>query len=394
MHRTRRALISALLATLTIAGTVGGATAATAATTPGATPLVTASDEAPSTRLSLPRPTGPYPVGTSTLHLVDHDRLDPWVPESGDRQLMVSMYYPAAVAVGRPSRYMTSDEATALLGGLGLGDVEAGALSGTRTHALVDAPPLPRPRALPLVVLSPGFTLSRATLTGLAEDLASRGYVVATVDHAHETYGTTFPGGRVTPCVACEVDAPDLGDRVTEGRSADVSFVLDRLTGPNPAWHGSWLIDSSRIAMVGHSVGGASAARTMLEDDRVDAGANMDGSFFTDLTGLDRPFLMLGAPGPGGADDPSWVREWEHLTGWKRWLALTGSGHFSFIDFPLLAAQLGVTDPSVPLAGDRSMEITRAYVGAFLDQHLRGRSRPLLDGPSEAFPEVTFKPAG
>ena len=30
-------------------------------------------------RLSLPAPTGPYPVGATELHLVDRDRADPWV---------------------------------------------------------------------------------------------------------------------------------------------------------------------------------------------------------------------------------------------------------------------------------------------------------------------------
>ncbi len=41
--------------------------------------------------------------------------------------------------------------------------------------------------ALPLIVLSPGFTMPRSTLTALAEDLASHGYVVAGVDHTYES---------------------------------------------------------------------------------------------------------------------------------------------------------------------------------------------------------------
>ncbi|WP_217369363.1 hypothetical protein [Nonomuraea antri] len=39
---------------------------------------------------SLPRPTGAHPVGTVTLHLVDHSRPDPWVPAEKTRQLMLS----------------------------------------------------------------------------------------------------------------------------------------------------------------------------------------------------------------------------------------------------------------------------------------------------------------
>lgn len=46
------------------------------------------------------------------------------------------------------------------------------ALSTTRTTAAADATPAGRQRALPLVVLSPGFSSPRSLLTALAEDLA------------------------------------------------------------------------------------------------------------------------------------------------------------------------------------------------------------------------------
>ncbi len=54
------------------------------------------------------------------------------------------------------------------------------------------------------MVLSPGFTNSRSTLTALAEDLASHGYVVAGIDHTYESFATAFPDGRVTTCLARE----------------------------------------------------------------------------------------------------------------------------------------------------------------------------------------------
>jgi predicted dienelactone hydrolase len=52
------------------------------------------------------------------------------------------------------------------------------------TSAVSAATPAGPQRSLPLVVLSPGFTSSRSTLTALAEDLASHGYVVAGIDPA------------------------------------------------------------------------------------------------------------------------------------------------------------------------------------------------------------------
>ncbi|MEO3819023.1 hypothetical protein [Plantactinospora sp. B24E8] len=42
-------------------------------------------------RPRLPAPTGPYPVGTTELHLVDHDRADPWVADR-PRELMISLW--------------------------------------------------------------------------------------------------------------------------------------------------------------------------------------------------------------------------------------------------------------------------------------------------------------
>ncbi|GIH94183.1 alpha/beta hydrolase family protein [Planobispora siamensis] len=342
--------------------------------------------------LALPEPTGPHPVGTTTLHLVDDSRPDPWVPTVKSRELMVSLWYPSRESRGRRAPYMTEKEAELLLKENGVDGMPARLLSGTRTNAVTGAAPLGRRRGLPLVVLSPGFGAPRTSLTGLAEDLASRGYVVAGIDHTYEAAGTTFPDGRTTTCVACR--AEDFGSKTTRGRAADVSFVLDRLTGEDPAWKHSGLIDPSRIAMAGHSIGGNSATWTMLNDPRVRAGINMDGSFWIPVPGkgLSRPFMLLGASEshePGGTD-PSWKRDWQRMTGWKRWLTVDGMGHLSFTDYaPLMAGRIDFEGFGT-LPGDRSMEITRRYVAAFLDLHLRERPQRLLDGPSRRHPEVRF----
>ncbi|WP_405452488.1 alpha/beta hydrolase family protein [Streptomyces erythrochromogenes] len=246
-------------------------------------------------------------------------------------------------------------------------------------------------------MLSPGFTMPRASLTTLAEDLASRGYVVAAVDHAYESDGTTFPGGRVLTCKACEQVFPDRSlHRVSDGRAQDVGFLLDRLTGPHSAWRYSWLIDAQRIGMAGHSIGGAAASAAMAADPRVDAGVNMDGTLFTPIPegGLGgRPLLMLGGDPallPPDFSDTSWEDNWPRLDGWKRWLTVTGAGHPAFTDWPVLGDEAGYPHPETPLSGTRSQQITRAYVGAFFDLHLRGMPAPRLDGPTAADPEVVF----
>lgn len=332
--------------------------------------------------LSLPAPTGPAAVGRATLALTDRGRVDPWVPEAGPRRLMVTLYYPAVRDTGRPAPYMDIAEAAALVDFAQLGpEFTAARLADTRTWSRVHARPLPGRR--PLVVLSPGFTVPRHTLTALAEDLASRGYTVAAVDHAFESVATKFPDG-VLPCAACGLPGQIGIAPIALNRGTDLTFVLDELRH-DPR------VDPRHVAVVGHSMGGDAAATTMRADHRVDAGVNLDGPMVpTDP--LDRPFLLLGTLDdhhPGGDFDPSWDTVWPHLTSWKRWLTTTDADHYSFTDLDLLAHQAGVDIP-MPLDPARGIDITRTYVAAFLDRHLRGIPQRLLAGPASDFPEITF----
>src|SRR6478752_7151805 len=289
----------------------------------------------------LPEPTGPSPVGTTSVCLNDVSRRHPWAAGVNTRELMVSLWYPAAPSDGPRARYMTPAESRLQLTSRGITGVPPDALSTVRTNAVSDAVPVGHEGSLPLVVLSPGFTNPRHTLTGLAEDLASHDYVVAGIDHTYESLATAFPDGRITTCLAREAPrrGPGFWEKVVTGRAADVSFVLGELTGAHPAGPGAGLIDPSRIAMAGHSAGGAAAIAAMLADSRIRAGIDMDGATHAPIPdgGLSRPFLFLGkqanyTPGSGIIASPdgkhvkgsviTWERDWKLLTGWKRWLVV------------------------------------------------------------------------
>ncbi|MGP3919152.1 alpha/beta hydrolase family protein [Nonomuraea sp. 10N515B] len=324
--------------------------------------------------LALPEPTGPKPVGTTSLHLIDSSRPDPWNPNAGERELLVTLWYPARKATGERAPYVTPQESAAIL--KPYENVPPDALTRVETHARREAPV--RGGRLPLVVMSPGFSFPRGSLTSLGEDLASKGYLVAAVEHTYESAATTFPDGRTTTCLAC-VKGQD-GAKVAASRVVDVRFVLDELA------KGRWgkAIDRSRIAMVGHSMGGNSAAHAMAADPRIKAGANLDGSFQPIVERLDRPFLLIGAPPqrtPDGSDQ-SWKKSWAGMTGPKRWITVAGTDHAAFVDYAVLRPPLGI--PAQELDGTRALRITRAHLAAFLDRHLRGKNTPV-----EAYPEVT-----
>ncbi|MEV4571544.1 hypothetical protein AB0K12_48025 [Nonomuraea sp. NPDC049419] len=208
------------------------AAAACLALTTACAPMACATTSTAATtdlHLQLPRPTGADPVGRDILSLVDTSRKDPWVPASGPRRLMLSLHYPARSATGDPAPYMTKEEAASLIQrkapGTGL---TAEAISGTRTYARTGA--RPEPGRHPLVVLSPGLGLPRAGLTALAEDLASRGYVVASIDHAYESSGTTFPGAGLLTCAPlCEQPKPPEGGKaaITTNRACATASSSD-----------------------------------------------------------------------------------------------------------------------------------------------------------------------
>ncbi|MFD5432657.1 alpha/beta hydrolase family protein [Kitasatospora sp. NPDC127067] len=401
MKRNRR--ISAV-AVLTLAALVTGTGAGFAATTtPSATPVAThAFDTAPATATAptrsfqgtLPAPTGPYAAGEDIIHLTDASRPDPWVPSSGPRQLTVTMVYPAVPGTGTPAPYMTLAEAAGAIRFRGMpasSGVTPQNLSGVTTHAFDGA--RPQRGKYPLVVLSPGFEDQRMTLTSLATDLASHGYVVALVGHTYEDSGETLANGETPTCAICHNPALDF-DSVAASRALDMSFVIDRLTHGNTAWPLARLIDKHEIGTAGHSIGGAAAATTMTADPRVRAGVNMDGSFHpAPMPGrINRPFLMLGAADnhPVGGHDTTWGQAWAALGGYKKWLTVAGADHTSFTDLDLLLEEAGFPTPG-PLSPERGVAITREYVTAFFDRTLKGIHSPLLDGPSPNNPEVLFQ---
>ncbi|WP_223205798.1 alpha/beta hydrolase family protein [Streptomyces xanthii] len=344
---------------------------------------------------TLPVPTGPHPVGTTSVYVEDVSRPDPWRADVSTRELMISLWYPTAGPSGPRARYLTQAEATAVLAGQDL-PLAADTLSAVRTHAFPDAPLAPGLRDLPLVLLSPGFTRPRATLTSIGEDLASHGYVAVAIDHTYETAATAFPDGRVATFALGHGYArtADFWRKVKTGRARDASFVLDQLLGGNLPWPGAAALSSDRIGMAGHSAGGAATIPAMLADERIRAGCDVDGS--TDAlipdTGLDRPFLFLGrdgqySPGDGPAAD-TWARDWPLLTGWKRWLVVAGAKHPSFTDLGLLADQLGLP-LGAATSGLRTMTIIRACLRAFFDQHLRRDAEPTaFDRLNADHPEV------
>ena len=178
-------------------------------------------------------PLGPFAVGVRTLSLVEHKQSDVLAidPKSGaaskrDRNLTVDLWYPASAAPDAPK--------DTYLGSLPSEPPAPPATFVVPGVAVRNAPPAGG--GYPLVVVSHGYSNSTAAMTWLTENLASKGYVVAAIRH----------------------DDPPITDRskypqLLLRRPLDIAYVTRTLQESLAAEH---LIDPSKTALVGYSVGG------------------------------------------------------------------------------------------------------------------------------------------
>ncbi|MER5410498.1 hydrolase [Streptomyces sp. NPDC002769] len=358
-------------------------------------------------QLKLPAPSGPYKVGTFSQHLVDKSRTDPYVSGNRARELMVTYWYPASSTSGHPvAPWMPSISGAHFLYSRGLSPQQV-TLPQTSSHVL--APVDTKLGKLPVLLYSTGLHSDRAMGTALAEDLASRGYIVIAVDHTHDASEVQFPGNRL------EVNTMPAGSHSSDTlnvRAADIRFVINQLgtiaKGGNPDVDHAKLpsglsksVDTSHIGMFGWSLGGAAVDTAMQLDHRIDAGANLDGQFFGTAPSKDlsRPFMLFSSGTHNRNNDSSWRKLWPHLKGYRVDIQLHGSRHLSFSDnewlVPQVAPLLGLSPEQVQqqygsIGPDRAIKIQRVYLAAFFDKQLRGKHTTLLNGSSGSYPEIAF----
>ncbi|WGH78877.1 alpha/beta hydrolase family protein [Jannaschia ovalis] len=345
-------------------------------------------------------PYGARPVGVTTQSFTDPDRIDVVratddAAPTADRTITAEIWYPAAEGTEPGTDYtaLMRDGATEVTL-TGRAAREAQAAGGT----------------FPLVVISHGYPGNRFLMSHLGENLASKGYVVASLDHPDSMYQDmgVFPSTLVN-------------------RPVDQAFMVDALTGWADHPVGA-MIDDDAVGIVGYSMGGYGAliyaggglsqaaierrepswynapgellarnaagadAHAALADPAVKAvvaigpwGRNRDFWDAAGLAGVAKPLMIVA----GGVDDvssyPAIRQIFEETTGTDRLLlTFENANHNAAAPMPAPEAAWQVSEATGEYHFDhyadavwdnvRMNNILQHFVTAFMDLNLKGEA--------------------
>ncbi|WP_026574114.1 alpha/beta hydrolase family protein [Bacillus sp. UNC438CL73TsuS30] len=199
-----------------------------------------------------PKVTGEYEVGTATYTYIDKNRVEKISEKRTNRFVNVEFWYPKNA-------------------------------KGT----------------YPLLVFSHGAYGIKASNTSTYTELASHGYVVVSIDHPYHSFYTRSKDGTnvlINTDYNREIDNMNKGVYSNEElygliqkwmklRTDDMNFVIDTIlekakSGSNPIYQ---QINTEKIGVFGHSMGGAASVWLGRERDDIGAVVNIDAPFFSEL---------------------------------------------------------------------------------------------------------------
>jgi dienelactone hydrolase len=322
------------------------------------------------TSVRTPTPTGSQPVGTREMDLVDALRPDPYLANGTKRELLVRFWYPASPGqnceVARYASPAVWNRFSRLFGA---------PLPKVETNSCMDA--TAADGLHPIVIFTHGYTGTFTDYTFLSEDLASRGYIVASVDHTYEATAVEFPGGRLTTSLvgshlneSWRTDDRTLQQAVSV-RLEDLRFVVNQLERINSDPESPFLnkLDVHQIALAGHSLGGLTALLGIQEDTRFRAGILLDPYLADDVSmPTVTPVLVLAAGRTVWSENE--IRLWKNLEGPRLAVEYQGAEHSAPSDAIWLAKGAVATGE---ISEEETVGSIRDFIAAFLDANLRGK---------------------
>ena len=283
-------------------------------------------------KVPTPKPTGEYAVGTFT-YTVYNDREETMYNALGTmRSIPVRVYYPTSKesVEGLPkARQLTKDMVQVLSKSFHVPlNFEKMEKEGENRSECYENAPFPEGKRFPLILFSCGYGSFREANTYLLIELASHGYVIASVAHPHEGILTESDDGttiKIAKGISSKIYSPIIPSLIAlkklmkaKGTNEELwtkfdgiqrkynRFLIERI----PEWeldthaalrylrenHSSLIDFDMGIGVTGHSMGGITAfALCEDEPETFTCGINIDGGLFGYHEGksIDVPFVQI-----------------------------------------------------------------------------------------------------
>ncbi len=382
----------------------------------------------------LPKPTGPYAVGSRYLYLLDKDRPDLISPAPRDfRAVSLQVWYPAEP--GPDNQPILLNDRKLIEGYVQEGAFDSAILSEWAmepTHSFLNARPAKTETPFPVILYSASGVINANTF--LSEELASHGYVVFAIGHPYwcefyfDAEGKTTPldknneyykqlwkeeGSWQVQKIKKEItlaktleEQPDLYKQLNQAMPTEVSdlrlwgedlaFVVEQLKEMNSqTGFFKGIMDVNRIGVMGYSKGGAAAGQYCLTaDDRCKAGINLGGFMFADIVNknLKKPFLIMEHIEPWAPDSrPIGELFIERAEGSAYMVAVRDALHGNFCDITLAKKYIKPEGIVGSINGEKFLHIMEYYVLAFFDKYVKEIPGSAIKDLSTTYPEVIFK---
>ncbi|XP_054474467.1 platelet-activating factor acetylhydrolase isoform X1 [Anoplopoma fimbria] len=299
--------------------------------------------------------------------------------------------------------------------------------------AAVDAPFRSNEKC-PVVIFSHGLGAFRTLYSAICAELASQGFIVASVEHRDQSASATFYFREKTESEKANKNSPKtsasaqdnlvrewmyyrnlqhgesefhLRNKQVKQRADECILALDRLTEINSGipvqnvlqTQFDWTtlqnsMDLCRIAAVGHSFGGATVIEALCKEVKFKCGIALDSWMFPlddeIFPRVKQPIFFINSEKFQWAGNISRMKKLDSAVIERKMITIRGTVHQSFPDFTFLTGNWigkllklkGEIDPEV------AIDLCNQATLAFLQRHLRLQKNfnqwdPLIDGQDD-----------
>ncbi|QNO15400.1 alpha/beta hydrolase [Alkalicella caledoniensis] len=311
--------------------------------------------------------TGSYEVSTVQYIYIDENRVETFTETGDNRKLNVGFWYPE---------------------------------NGEGTY--------------PLIIFSHGGISTKTSNESLYNELASHGYIVASIDHTYHSLFTTDDGKailidrnymkelNVEDAKANPQQSHEYYQKWMNVRTGDINFVIDYIISKATGTQDEAiyeLVDIENIGVMGHSLGGSAALAIGRTRTDIKAVIALESPFMGDILGVkDGQFVFTDDIYPIPVLNIYSDSSWNHLEKWPQYkqnynllsetdgvaynIYISGAGHFTLSDLGLLSPIL-----SRVLNGFKSttdvkyvLEIINEVSLEFFNSYLKGQGEFDLGG--------------